>query len=365
MKFYNELFLKRLNIFSVSSLITFGILLNVSASSVQGSNLYNDNFYFIKRHLIALIFGFALFKLIQNIPLNYIKKFSSLLIGLTTLALFFVLDYGVVRGGSRRWFDFGLINLQPSEVAKPIIILFVAYQLSLAYKDEKLKNKVIRVLFLPVVCSLLILVQPDFGTAATIGFIVLVQILFSKVTILFPISTAILLSPLAIFVAKSSNYRFVRIQTWLDKNCDYGEDLLGACYQLHQSRIAISSGGFIGLGPGTSRSRWGSLPNAYSDFIASIIGEEYGYFGMFIMILLFFLLIISTFLIALINETEFKQHFIFGFGAWMLFQTIINLGGAVGIFPITGMVLPFISYGSTAMVSTFIGLGIMYSKYNE
>ena len=118
----------------------------------------------------------------------------------------------------------------------------------------------------------------------------------------------------------------------------------------------------FGLGPGTSRARWGMLPNSHTDFIVSIIGEEYGFVGLVIFIIVLGLLIVSLFGLAISTESEFKKLVFSGLGAWVFIQVFINLGGAVGLLPITGIVLPFISYGSSAMVALFSGLAIGYSK---
>lgn len=360
-------YLIRVNKFSILSLITIGILLNISASSVEGLNLYNDNFYFIKRHIVAILIGSLFFNLLRKLELNLIIKFIPIGMFLTTVSLFLLLSYGVVRGGSRRWVDLGIINFQPSEISKVIIILFIAHQISLEHKDESLFKKLLRVFLLPLLSSFFILIQPDFGSFASIVFIVFLLLLFSKINFFIPF-ISILISFIPIYlIAKAQPYRFERITTWLNGLCDLGnvEELLDRCFQLNQSRIAISSGGWIGLGPGTSRARWGSLPNAYSDFISSIIGEEYGFIGLSVVIFLYILLVSSIFLIALREKSEQKKLIIIGIGGWIFFQTIINLGGAVGIVPITGIVLPFISYGSSAMVSILIALGIMYSRVNE
>ena len=358
-------FIKRLNIFSILFLISFGILLNVSASSVEGLNLYGDNFYFIKRHLTAIILGVLTFNILKNFSTEFISKFSSTSMVLIGFTLFLVLTYGIVVGGSRRWIDLGIVNFQPSELAKPLIILWVAKQISIDIENDSDFKKFIRCTFLPLTCAFLVLMEPDYGTFASICFILFSQIFFSKIKFLYPAIT-IFASILPLYlVATSSEYRLSRIETWLSRKCDYGVDLLGDCFQLNQSRIAISSGGLFGLGPGTSRARWGSLPNSYSDFISSIIGEEYGFFGLFLLILAFFLLISTTFLIAIREQNEIKKLVTVGFGSWIFFQTIINLGGAVGLVPITGIVLPFVSYGSSAMISIFIALGIMYSRDYE
>ena len=356
-------FLKRLNIFSVLFLISFGILLNVSASSVEGLNLYGDNFYFIKRHLSAIILGALIFNVLKNLNINFIEKFSSISMIIISSILFLVLTYGIVVGGSRRWIDLGIVNFQPSELAKPLIILWVAKQITNDIADDTDLKKFVRSIFLPLLCAFLVLLEPDYGTFASICFILFSQIFFSKIKIIYP-TLAIVASILPLYlVATSSEYRLSRIEAF--RKCDYGVDLLGDCFQLHQSRIAISSGGLFGLGPGTSRARWGLLPNSYSDFISSIIGEDYGFFGLFLILLAFFILISTTFLIAIREKNEIKKLISVGFGGWIFFQTVVNLGGAVGLLPITGIVLPFVSYGSSAMISIFIALGIMYSRDYE
>ena len=130
MKLNSLNFIKRLNIFSILFLISFGILLNVSASSVEGLNLFGDNFYFIKRHLTAIIIGVLIFNILKNFNTDFISKFSATSIVSICITLFLVLTYGIVVGGSRRWIDLGIVNFQPSELAKPLIILWVAKQIS-------------------------------------------------------------------------------------------------------------------------------------------------------------------------------------------------------------------------------------------
>ena len=355
-------FFQRINLFCIWFLVTFGILVNISASSVQGMNQYNDNFYFIKRHLLAVVIGIFIFNVGKKINFTSYEKlinFSTLII---TSLLFFVLTYGIVRGGSRRWVDLGLINFQPSELAKPILILWIAYQLS--NMNDKFSDifYLKRSMILPLFCCLFIYLQPDYGTTITVFGILLTQIIFSKINLKYPISILSLSIFPLYFLAISGNYRFNRIITWLTGKCDIGVDLLGDCFQLNQSRIAISSGGMFGLGPGTSRARWGMLPNSHTDFIVSIIGEEYGFAGLFIFVIVLGLLIISLFGLAISIQNEFKKLVFSGLGAWIFIQIVINLGGAVGLLPITGIVLPFISYGSSAMVALFTGLAIGYSK---
>ena len=355
-------FFQRINLFSIWFLVTFGILVNISASSVQGLNQFNDNFYFIKRHIAAVLIGVLIFNIGKKINFYSYSRLINFSIVFVTSALFFVLTYGIVRGGSRRWVDLGVINFQPSELAKPIIILWVAYQLT--NMDTKFNNffYLRRAMFLPVICCFFIYLQPDYGTTITIFGILLSQIVFSKIDFKYPVGILSLSIVPLYFLAISGSYRFNRITTWLDRDCDLGIDLLGSCFQLNQSRIAISSGGMFGLGPGTSRARWGMLPNSHTDFIASIIGEEYGFVGLLIFVIILGFLIISFYGLAISTKSEFKKLIFVGLGSWVFIQTAINLGGAVGLLPITGIVLPFISYGSSAMVALFTGIAIGYSR---
>ena len=355
-------FFQRINLFSIWFLVTFGILVNISASSVQGLNQFNDNFYFIKRHMAAVLIGVLIFNIGKKINFYSYSRLINFSIVFVTSALFFVLTYGIVRGGSRRWVDLGVINFQPSELAKPIIILWVAYQLTNI--DTKFNNffYLRRAMFLPIICCFFIYLQPDYGTTITIFGILLSQIIFSKIDFKYPVGILSLSIIPLYFLAISGSYRFNRITTWLDRDCDLGIDLLGSCFQLNQSRIAISSGGMFGLGPGTSRARWGMLPNSHTDFIASIIGEEYGFVGLLIFVIILGFLIISFYGLAISAKSEFKKLIFVGLGSWVFIQTAINLGGAVGLLPITGIVLPFISYGSSAMVALFTGIAIGYSR---
>ena len=355
-------FFQRINLFSIWFLVTFGILVNISASSVQGLNQFNDNFYFIKRHMAAVLIGVLIFNIGKKINFYSYSRLINFSMVFVTSALFFVLTYGIVRGGSRRWVDLGVINFQPSELAKPIIILWVAYQLT--NMDTKFNNffYLRRAMFLPVICCFFIYLQPDYGTTITIFGILLSQIVFSKIDFKYPVGILSLSIIPLYFLAISGSYRFNRITTWLDRDCDLGIDLLGSCFQLNQSRIAISSGGMFGLGPGTSRARWGMLPNSHTDFIASIIGEEYGFVGLLIFVIILGFLIISFYGLAISAKSEFKKLIFVGLGSWVFIQTAINLGGAVGLLPITGIVLPFISYGSSAMVALFTGITIGYSR---
>ena len=364
-KIYLDGYLKKLNEISVILLLIFGVFLVSSAPAVESQRIYSDSFFMIANHGLGIIIGTGLFLLIKRFNYLYLFKILTPIV-LAMLGVLFVLPtMGVNLFGSTRWLDIGTIRIQPSELAKPIIILWVARHLSNNKIQEHDLKTLLRAGFIPGLAIILIFLQPDFGTTATIAFIVLIQFLFSKIKFIYPALFSIVGWFIGRYYIESEFYRAERLRVWSEGICNQGQELLGACFQVHQSRIAISSGGMFGLGPGTSRARWGSLPSAYSDFISAIIGEEYGFIGYLIFIFILSVCIISFFLIAVREENEFKKIFISGLGAWVLFQSVLNLGASVYLLPITGIVLPFVSYGGTAMVSIFVALGIMHCRVDE
>lgn len=358
-----DLKLTKLNKIFIGLMIFYGFLLVSSASALESERIYQNSFFMVRNHLISVLVGLMLLYFIKNIiKFDLILKNLKYLAGGMSIVLFGLLTYGNTFFGSTRWLDLGFIQFQPSEFAKPIIFLWVAKEVSEYDKKKPLIAQIVKTVFLPASMCLFILLQPDFATSAVIVFVVLVQLFISRINILIPLLSTIALSTIGYFVLNLEGYRNRRFQVWRDGICDTGQELLDACYQVHQSRIAISSGGLFGLGPGTSRSRWGSLPSSYSDFISSIIGEEYGFFG-FVLFLIFFLVVILTFyLIGLRSQNEIKKIYIFGITTWILIQSVFNLGATVYLLPVTGIVLPFVSYGGSAMVSIFIAMGIMDSK---
>ena len=181
-------FFKKMNLYAIWFLVTFGLLLQISASSVQGLNQYNDNFYFIKRHVASLVIGIIIFNLVKSLSYKFILKFSNTFIVLITLSLFLVLAYGVVVGGSRRWIDLGPVYFQPSEFAKPIIILWVAHKLSELKNEHSHRYYLQRAILLPIVCCFLIYLEPDYGTTLTILGIFFVQIVFSDIKARYPVA---------------------------------------------------------------------------------------------------------------------------------------------------------------------------------
>lgn len=356
--------LEKINRVFLFLLIFFGILLVSSASALESQRLYGSSFYMVRNHIISILIGGFLYFFIKSFIkfeflLSNLKYLSIGMVGI----LFILFSYGETIFGSNRWLDLGIIRFQPSEFAKPLVFLWVAKEVSEFDKNQPLAKQLLKIAFIPALITLLVLFQPDFGTAATIVFVVLMQLFVSRIKLIVPIISSVISFLLGYQILLSQGYRSKRFQVWIEGVCDRGEELLGACYQVHQSRIAISSGGLLGLGPGTSRSRWGSLPSSYSDFISAIIGEEYGFIGYIIFLIILLTFIFTLYLMGINKDNEVKKVFIFGLASWILVQSVLNLGATVYLLPVTGIVLPFISYGGSSMASLFISLGIIKMRH--
>ena len=343
-------------------LITLSILVQLSVGSVQGLTIYDDNYHLIARHILSIIIGIFLFSLIRYMKKELLIRYTKSLMWGSLIFLIMAKLEGLATNGSVRWLSCGPVKCQPSEFVKISVILWIAMQVY-HYREElgSIKNLG---LFAgpPLMLALVVLDQPDFGTSVLIIGIIGIMLAFSRIS--FPLlSISGLLGVGGIVsVLLTQEYRNRRFDTWLEyrrSGCATLEDKLGPCWQLLQSKSAIGSGGLVGIGPGNSYARWGYLPSPHSDMVGSIIGEEYGFIGLLLITVLYTAFILLLFVFSTFADNDFDKFIRIGFAAWIFLQTVFNLGGIVGLLPITGIVLPFISYGGSAMVANFIGLGLV------
>ena len=353
----NQDSIRRKILFCAILLTTWGLLVNLSAGSVSGLNQFNDNYHYIKRHFTSIMIGILFYLIVTKLKDSLIIKMTKISTATVSLLLVYVLAHGRQSGGATRWINIGPVNIQPSEFVKIIVILWVAMHLKTFIVSLGSWRNLLRATVVPASLCYFIYQQPDFGTLSVILGILGSMLFFSEISFLLVGCLSLIGVLFMYFLITTSPYRMERILSFLSK-CDENSDVLGNCYQLIQSRGALGSGGLSGTGPGTAFSRWGYLPNAHSDFIASIIGEEYGFVGLFLLMIIYFLFIIFLYLYAAASINNYDKYLRLGFASWMLFQTIFNLGGVVGLLPITGIVLPFVSYGGSAMVANFIGLSL-------
>lgn len=314
--------------------------------------LYLKQIYWILLGLVAMFAAVA-------VDYRLLSRYAWVIYGLVVLALIYVLLFGTVTSGARRWLYIGSISLQVSEFAKyALIIVLAKYFESGKAQGQKyqLKDLVIPFLLTALMGGLIAL-QPDLGTALIIFFIFFVFVVAVEMefkTLVRLVASALLLAPLSWFWMK--DYQKLRVKTLFNPELDP----LGAGYHTIQSKIAVGSGGFWGKGlyAGT-QSRLNFLPEKHTDFIFSVYAEEMGFLGVILLLTLFLILILKGLNIAYRSADRFGVFLGLGIVAAISFYVIFNIGMTIGLFPVTGLPLPLMSYGGSSLVTTFFALGLL------
>lgn len=348
-------------------LTILGLLILSSASVIISQTKFNNPYYYLKHQLLfGLSIGFMGFILLYKISYFKLKKLSLiiLLINIGLLILVFVPGIGFGYGNAKRWIDIGPFAFQPSEILKLSFIIYLA-----AWLDKKkplLKSfwfGYIPFLLINGLVGLLIIAQPDTGTLGVILLSALMMYFIAETRIIYTIFT-ILLGFSAFFVLiKISPYRFARFLTFLNPEIDP----LGISYQINQAILGIASGGLFGLGFGKSLQKYNYLPHPATDSIFAIFSEETGFLGGLILITIFLLIFWRGLIIAKNAPDRFGKFLAVGISSLIIIQAIINIAAISGLMPLTGIPLPFISYGGTALAVflTSAGLLLNISKYRN
>jgi len=340
-------------LFGVVTILTlFGLLMIYDASSVIAFNLFGDKYHFIKDQIVWVILGFCMLYLCSLI--DYHKLFNLalplLLVALGLLILVFIPGIGSGAKGANRWIDFRFFRLQPAEFVKLELALYLS-----AWFSTKEKGRFLAFSLLIGAVLLLVMLEPDMGTAS---------IILSEAVIIYFLSGGsvkqfVLAGPLVGLVGyllvKIEPYRAARLTSFL--NVD--KSLTDASYHVKQALIALGSGGVFGLGIGNSLQKFAYLPENVTDSIFPIIAEEYGFIGASILIILFLLLVWRGFLIAVNARDTFGKLLAAGIVSFIAVQTILNLASMTALLPLTGVPLPFISYGGSALVVDMAAIGIL------
>ena len=343
----------------------FGLCMIYSSSYVWASYKFNDAYKYLKSQAVFLIISYIMIYFILKIPYTNYKKYSNILFFTCMILLVLVLIPGIgsVRNGSRSWFGFGGLGIQPSEFMKLSLIIFTSKYLSNNEKGLKnIKSNVLPILIIVFIVFGLIMLQPDFGTGVIIVITIISLLFVSGVDMSFFIKIGFLglLGVVALIIV--APYRMKRIVSFLNP----WSDPLGSGFQIIQSLYAIGPGGLLGLGFGNSIQKHFYLPEPQTDFIFSIISEEFGFMGLLIVSLLFIIIIYRGFRISKNCEDKFGKYLSFGITFGLSFQCLLNLMVVVGLIPVTGVTLPFLSYGGSSLLITMLGMGIILniSKYN-
>lgn len=348
---------KRLMLFlSMTCLIFIGLVMIYSSSYIWAEYKFDNGLKYVIQQSIFAIFGYFLIYIILKIDSNifYNKAKVFLIISFILLILVLIPGIGVVRNGSRSWFGIGSFGIQPSEAMKLAIIIFSAKYLSKLKKTEKIKS-VIPIIIILGLSFLLIMLQPDFGTGFILVMSVVLLLFISGVDMKYFYILGIIGIVGAVILILIAPYRLDRITSFINP----WEDPLGTGFQIIQSLYAIGPGGIFGFGFLNSRQKHFYLPEPQTDFIFSIICEEFGVFGALVVISLFVILIAMIIKLALAQDDLFKKYVIFGLGFQIIFQTLLNLSVVVGLIPVTGVTLPFISYGGSSLLVTMTSIGII------
>lgn len=350
--------------FSMLSLIMLGITMIYSASHIWAEYKFNDPLKYIKSQVVFFLFGLLIIKVLSKIPVSFYRNNANKLILLCFILLILVLIPGIgkVRNGSRSWFGIGPLGIQPSEFAKLGLIIFTAKYLSSNDKDIKNIRKGILPLFLIIsIFFLLIMMEPDFGTALVILCTLVVMIFSSGPNLSFFVKIGMLGLIGIILLIIVAPYRVARITAYLNP----WSDPLGSGFQIIQSLYALGPHGLLGVGYGNSIQKNFYLPEPQTDFIFSIIGEEFGFLGCFFVIFLFICLFYNAIRISLSQYDLFAKYLSFGLAFGLVFQGLLNIAIVSGLLPTTGITLPFISYGGSSLLVSMISIGIIISIAKE
>lgn len=353
MKKYDKLLLLAVIIISL-----FGTLMIYSSSYVWAEYKFDDPYKYLKSQSIFLILGYIIMFIVSKIPYQKYKKFANIIFGICLLMLILVLipGIGTVRNGSRSWFGLGGFGIQPSEFTKLGLIIFTAKYLSNNRGELKdIKKGVFPILSVLILVFGLIMLEPDFGTGVVIVMTIIVLLFVSGVKMNFFIKLGILGVIGVALLILIAPYRMERIVSFLNP----WTDPLGSGFQIIQSLYAIGPGGLLGLGFGNSIQKHFYLPEPQTDFIFSIISEEFGFVGILIVSSLFMTIIYRGFKISMNSEDLFGKHIAFGITFGLAFQTILNLSVVVGLIPVTGVTLPFLSYGGSSLLISLTSMGIL------
>ena len=351
---------------SVIIISLFGIIMIYSSSAIWAEYKFNNPYKYVINQSIFFLIGLVLMYLLSKFDYNHFYNKSNIIIIVCLILLVLVLIPGIgsVRNGSRSWFGIGSFGLQPSEATKLGLIIFTAKYLARNQKEMRnIKKGVFPILGLTLLVFGLIMLQPDFGTGVIIVMSIVGLLFIGGVSFKFFLKIGLLGLIGIVILILIAPYRLKRILSFLNP----WEDPLGSGFQIIQSLYAIGPSGLFGMGFGNSIQKHFYLPEPQTDFIFAIISEEFGILGIIIVVILFLTIIINGFKIAYYCNDLFGKFLAFGLTFQIAFQALLNLMVVVGLIPVTGVTLPFLSYGGSSLLITMASMGILLniSRYNR
>jgi cell division protein FtsW len=341
------------------ALVVIGLVFVLSASSVRAFSIYGNSFWYFERQAIAAVIGLVAGLIAYRVPYRAWRGTWVLLVGASIALLMLVLTgFGTTAGGSTRWIPLGSFSFQPSEVAKVAVAVAGA---ALLARSRRLRMDPFRLaapfLFI-VLCTVgLILLQPDLGTTMIVCAIAAALLFAAGIRMRTLTGWFTVAAAGGLLVALSNGYMRARFEAFLHP----WSNRMTSGYQAVQGMIALGSGHLWGVGLGASRQKWMYVPNAHTDFIFAIMGEEVGLIGEVVVLGLFAVMLYAGIRIAIRSPDLFGRLLATGIVTWLGVQALVNLGGVTGLLPITGVPLPLLSYGGSSLVVTMIGIGVLAS----
>ncbi len=338
-------------------LLTIGLIMVLSASSVYAFEQHDgDSYAIVKRQLMWVAIGLPCAWIASRLPPPAIRQISWLAIVVSVVLLALTAKMGVVVNGNKNWLALGPFQFQPSEIAKLAIVLWAAHVY--AQKERRLGS--LHQVVVPVVpvligITLLVIVGRDLGTALVL-FAILLALLWvvGAPARLFTLAMSVI-GVAAVWLATTSSERRERLTNFVDPFKDYHD----AGWQPAHGLFALSSGGVFGEGIGASTQKWGDLPEAHTDFIFAVLGEELGLVGTLLVIGLFLTIAYAAIKVATQTSDAFVRYMSFGIVAWLVGQMMVNVGMVLALLPVIGIPLPLISYGGSSLVPTLVALGLL------
>lgn len=351
----------------VTLLILYGLLMITSASMLIAQRQFNFPYHFLLHQISFLLLGIGALIFICNLPMVFISRIAPylLIIGVVLLAMVLIPGLGRVVNGSRRWLHLGFITLQVSEFIKLFFILYLAsYLQRFSEQVEARWSGFLKPFVILLLMIALLLREPDFGASVvlTVSFFFMLFVAGARLS-LFAVLLIVMIAAL-VLLAVVSPYRLARITTFTHP----WQHQFGSGYQLTQSLIAFGRGGWFGVGLGNSIQKLFYLPEAHTDFLFAVVGEELGLLGEVIMLGLFAVLVVRCFILAQLAKkvhSLFASYVAFGFGTLMTVQMFINVGVNIGLLPTKGLTLPFMSYGGSSLLVNCMMVGVLLRLASE
>lgn len=339
-------------------LVGLGLAALLSSSFYYAETRFEDPLYFLKQQIIRVVLGVILAFFVSRVSLSFIRRFIPALVifSLILTALTFIPGLGRTTMGAKRWIYLFGYSFQPSELAKLAVIIYLAHIFS--KKEDKMDEFLKSVLPPLLICSafvVLVYLQNDFSTAFFLFFLILVMFFIARIRFVYFILLAVVGLPLAAIMLFTKEHRVQRLIAFLDPM----KDPVGAGFQVNASRSALMKGGLWGTGLGEGAKKLGGLPEAHSDFIFAVIGEEMGFFGVLFILGVFIAFAFRGYAAAVKSSSKFGYYLAFGLTTSILYQALLNVAVVSGLVPATGIPLPFFSAGGSSIVITLIMCGLI------